>query len=181
MRDAFHMLFAVQGGLIQVRDRPALRNIEAEFSAQRLGGLAGHGVLPCPERRQQVPVLIKGEIAVHHAGDAHGGNLTRQLAEILNCGAKACLHLVHVVCPDAVFQTAFPGIVAALYDLVRFVEQNGLDAGRAELNAEKIVFHACTSVFIFVLAREHKALHDQEQTYHSSNGDICPPRLVKTE
>ena len=141
VRDLADMVFSVQNRLIQVRDRPALRDVEAERLRELCGGLSGHGVLPCPERRQQVPVLVKGEIAVHHARDAHRRDLARQLAEIPDRGAKPCLHGVHVICPDAVFQTAFPCRIAAFYDLMRLVQQNRLDARRAELNAEKILFH----------------------------------------
>lgn len=141
VRDVPHVIFPVQDRLIQVRDRPALRDVEAERLCELLGGFPGHGVLPCAERNEQTPVLVKGEIAVHHARDAYRRDLARQLAEILNRGAKACLHLVHVICPNAVFQAAFPGIVAAADDLMRLIEQNRLDARRAELDAEKILFH----------------------------------------
>ena len=143
MRDLADMVFSVQNRLIQVRDRPALRNIEAEFSAQRLGGLAGHGILPGAERCQQIPVLIKGQIAVHHAGDAHRGDLARQLAEVADRRAQALLHVFHVVRPHAVFQTAFPGIVAAFYDRMLLVKQHCFDPCRAEFDAEKILFHTC--------------------------------------
>ena len=141
--DVLDVRFAVQDGLIQVRGGPALRDVEAEGLGQLVRGLAGHGVLPGAEGCEQVPVLIKGQIAVHHAGNAHGRDLARQLAEILDGRAQALLHVFHVVRPHAVFQTAFPGIVAAFYDRMLLVKQHCLDARRAEFDAEKILFHTC--------------------------------------
>ena len=141
--DVFDVGFAVQDGLIQVRSGPALRDVEAEGLGQLVRGLAGHGVLPGAEGREQVPVLVEGQIAVHHAGDAHGRDLARQLAEVADRRAQTLLHILHVVCPHAVFQTAFPGIVAAFYDRMLLVKQHCLDARRAEFDAEKILFHTC--------------------------------------
>ena len=66
MGDASDVRFPVQDGLIQVRDGPALRDVEAEGLCELVGRFAGHGVLPRAERGKQVPVLIKGQIAVHH-------------------------------------------------------------------------------------------------------------------
>ena len=36
-------------------------------------------------------------------------------------------------------------------------------------------------LFVLVFAREHQTLDHKEQTYHSSNRDICPPCLVKSQ
>ena len=60
------VLLAVQDGLEQVRDAPAMGDVVPEQLAQLLGGLAGVGVAPGPERRQQFAVGVEGEIAVHH-------------------------------------------------------------------------------------------------------------------
>ena len=142
VRDIFDVRFAVQNGLIQMRNGPALWDVEAEFCRKLLGGLAGHGVLPGAERCQQVPVLVEGQIAVHHAGNAHGRNSSRQLAEVADGGAQAILHILHVIRPDAVFQTAFPCVVTALDDAVLAVDQDGLDARGTEFNSKIILFHS---------------------------------------
>ena len=142
MRDLRHVRFFIQDGLIQMRHRPALRDIEAKGLREPVRRLAGHGVLPRAERGKQVPVLIKGQIAVHHTGNAHRGNFARQFAEVPERGLQAGLHLVHVICPDAVFKSALPRMIPSLYDLPFAVQQNGLDAGRAELDPEKILRHS---------------------------------------
>ena len=79
---------------------------------------------------------------MHHAGDAHGRNRARQLAEVADGGAQTGLHILHMVGPDAVFQTAFPGIIAAFDNAVLAVDQDGLDARGTEFNSEIILFHS---------------------------------------
>ena len=75
MGDLGDMFFPVQHRLIQVRDAPALRDVEAEQGCQFRSRRAGDGVLPSAERRQKVPVFVEGQIAVHHGGDAHSTNV----------------------------------------------------------------------------------------------------------
>ena len=74
---------------------------------------------------------------------------TKFLAHLI-CGILAgiggfvyFLHVFHVVRPHAIFQTAFPGIVAAFYDRMLLVKQHCFDPCRAEFDAEKILFHTC--------------------------------------
>ena len=74
MGDLRHMGFPVQHRLIQMSDGPALGDIEVKGLRQLSGGLGGDGILPGPEGHQQIPVLVKDQIAVHHGGDTHGGN-----------------------------------------------------------------------------------------------------------
>ena len=142
VRNIFDVRFAVQYSLIQMRNGPTLRDVEAEFRRKLLGCLAGHGVLPGAERGQQVPVLVEGQIAVHHAGNAHGRNGAGQFAEVANGGAQAGLHILHMIRPDAVFQTAFPCVITAFDNAVLAVDQDGLDARGTELNSKIILFHS---------------------------------------
>ena len=179
--DVLDVRFAVQDGLIQVRGGPALRDVEAEGLGQLVRGLAGHGVLPGAEGREQVPVFIKGQIAVHHAGDAHRGDLARQLAEVADRRAQALLHVFHVVRPHAVFQTAFPGIVAAFYDRMLLVKQHCFDPCRAEFDAEKNTVSYLSPQELLIFAGKDQTLNYKEQAYHTSYGDICPPCFVQTE
>ncbi len=62
-----NMLLPVEHRLIQMGDRPPLGNMKAEKFRQCCCGGAGNGVLPCTEGREQVPVLVEGQIAVHHS------------------------------------------------------------------------------------------------------------------
>ena len=83
-----------------------------------IGG--GHGVAPGAERNQQVPVFVKGKVAVHHGGNTDA-------AHDRKCCAVLCLHGGHQrrigglhtlpdffqgVCPDAVLQAVFSSELA---------------------------------------------------------------------
>ena len=57
MGDVSDVRFLIQDGLIQVRDGPALRDVEAERFCERFRGFAGHGILPRAE--QGAPGMIK--------------------------------------------------------------------------------------------------------------------------
>ena len=74
MGDLRNMLLTVQNRLIQVGNAPALGDIEAKEGRQFLRCLSGNSVLPGSERNQQIPVLVKSQIAVHHGGNAHSLN-----------------------------------------------------------------------------------------------------------
>ena len=74
MANPGHMGLAVQHRLIQVGNGPSLRNVKAEFLGQPGGSLGSDGILPGAEGHQQVPVFVKGQVAVHHGGHAHGGD-----------------------------------------------------------------------------------------------------------
>ena len=65
--------FAVQNGLIEMGRAPALGNVEGKRLRQLRRRRSGGGVAPGAERGEQVPVPVKGQIPVHHAGDPHGG------------------------------------------------------------------------------------------------------------
>ena len=76
--DLANVLFVVEHGLVQVCDGPAFRNVVLEQFGKLLVRFGSIGVLPSAERHQQFAVLIEGEIAVHHGGEAdasHAGEL----------------------------------------------------------------------------------------------------------
>ena len=78
---------------------------------------------------------VMGFMTVLHGDD-------RQLAEVADGGAQAILHILHVIRPDAVFQTAFPCVITAFDDAVLAVDQDGLDARGTEFNSKIILFHS---------------------------------------
>ena len=141
---ARQVAFAVQDRLIQVRDAPALGNVEVKQAGQRFGRIGGHGVAPGAEFAQLLAVLVEGEIAVHHRGDAQGGEVGQLHAVpalhiglergigILNAGPD----VVHVVGPHAVFQAVFPGVIAGGDGRVILADEHALDARGAELEAQ---------------------------------------------
>ena len=142
--DLFKVRLPIQHSLIQVRHAPPLGNVEPEGGGQLCRGGGGHGVAPGAERNQQVPVFIKGKVAVHHGGNtdaAHGGQRRAVLG--LHIGRQrriGGLHtlpdFLHGVGPDAVLQAVFPSEIALRKGSVRCINQNRLDAGGAKLHAE---------------------------------------------
>ena len=151
------MRLLVQNGLIQVGNAPSLGNVEVQHLAQLGGCFAGDGVAPGAKRCQLVSVLVKGKIAVHHAGDANGAYFGQRNAEffqdiLLQLGVavlNACGHRLHGVGPDAVCQLILPFVSARGNGNVVFVNENCLDAGRAKLNAQSGVFqiHGFSSLY----------------------------------
>ena len=130
-----HMGLPVQHGLIQVGDGPALGNIEPEGLRQLRGGLGGDGILPGTEGHQQLPVLVKSQVAVHHGGNAHGGNILPVL-KTRHSGLQALPDLLQAVGPHAVFKAGLPGVVTGGNRHMVFVNGNGLDPGGAQLQTQ---------------------------------------------
>ena len=71
----------VEDRLVQVGDRPAQRDVEAELLAELGGGRPGRRVAPGAERHEQLVVGVEREVAVHHrrhADRAEGLRLARR-------------------------------------------------------------------------------------------------------
>ena len=68
--DARDVLLGVEDRLVQVRDRPAQGDVEAEEAGELVGRATRVGVAPRAEGREQVALGVEGEVAVHHRGDA---------------------------------------------------------------------------------------------------------------
>lgn len=143
-RNLLYMRFPVQHGLIQVGNTPALGNIEAKQGSQLFRGLFRHGISPGPELRQLVSLCVKGQIAVHHTGNANGPHLPDGLAEaLLNLplqvrvtGPESLIDLVHGIGPDPIDQLVFPGKAAGSQRPEISVHQHCLDSGRTQFNTE---------------------------------------------
>ena len=154
------MAFAVQNGLIQVGNAPPLRNVEGEKVCQGLRGPAGGSVAPGAEGHQQLSVFIKGHIAVHHGGNAHGAHggklyavgFLYVLRQIRIAGAKPRPDFIVMIGPNAVFQAVFPIKTAGRKRQMLLVDQYGFDAGGAQLNAKK---GAAPEDVLFNLRRIH--------------------------
>ena len=143
--DARRMSLGVEDRLVQVRDRPAQRNVKAEETGELIGRAAGVRVAPRTERREQVALGIEGEVAVHHRGDAdraisRGGDVVA-LAHVSDQGCVGALQagddLVEGVRPQAALEMVLPPVAAGGKHLVVGADQDGLDAGRAKLDAER--------------------------------------------
>ena len=142
--NVLYMLFSVQNRLIEVGNAPALRNCEAEQPRQLFRCLSGDRVAPGAESGKLLSVLVKGQVAVHHAGHADRSEGLRHTAELFGnvplqigiAGADAGMHGVHIIRPDAVNQLVFPFKPAGSDRKMFFIQQHGFDSGGAELDAE---------------------------------------------
>ena len=120
IRRILDVRFAVQHRLIQVRDAPSLRNVEAKKPGQLLRGARGSGIAPGAEGRQQLALFVKGKIAVHHRGNAHRAQLGQLCAillfhimlEVADRGLHARPDLVQAVGPIAALIAVFPAVAA---------------------------------------------------------------------
>ena len=143
--NARRVLLGVEDRLVQVRDRPAQGDVEAEEAGELVRGATRVGVAPRAEGREQVVVRVEGEVAVHHRGDAdqavgRGGDVVA-LAHVSDQGGVGALQagddLVEAIGPQAALQVVLPPVAAGGEHLVVGSDEDGLDAGRAKLDAER--------------------------------------------
>ncbi len=132
--------FLVQNGLVEVGDGPPLGNVEAEQGRQFRRRLPRDGVLPGAEGRQQVPVHVKSQIAVHHAGYAHGADGLPVLYPGQG-GLQALPHLVQGVGPHAIFVAGRPDVVPGGHRGMLSIDGHCLDAGGTQFDAKTKFFH----------------------------------------
>ena len=129
--------FAVENGLAQMRDGPALRNVEPEGFREFRRRFRRCGVAPRPEGHEEPPLRIESEVAVHHRGNADAPDalqpravprkhLGRQL-RVRRLHAQD--RFLHGVGPVSVFPTAFPRVGALRNRIVGCIQQNQFDAG----------------------------------------------------
>ena len=138
------MCFAVQQRLIQMRDRPALRDVESEQFGELFHSFTGHGVSPGTECGKLIAVLVKWQVAVHHGRNADSTNRCKLLCVFLlevrfqrcEAGLQARLRVRKRIRPHAAGELVFPCEAAGGDRQIAFIQQNGLDAGGTEFNAE---------------------------------------------
>ena len=142
--DAVHMVLAVEHRLIQVGDAPTLGDVILQKFGQPVGGRAGDSVAPGAEGGQLTAPGVKGQVAVHHAGDAHRPHSGKRHAvaglHVGGQGGKGRLHprpnVLQTVSPNAVFQPVFPGMIPAGDGRVIRANQHRLDAGGTQFDAQ---------------------------------------------
>ena len=143
--DARCMLLGVEDRLVQVRDRPAQGNVEAEEARQLIGRATRVRVAPGSEGCEEITLSVEGKVAVHHRGDTDrpvgGGGDVVALAYVGDQGRVGALqagdHLIEAVGPQAAFQMVLPPVAADGEHLVVGADEDGFDAGRAEFDAER--------------------------------------------
>ena len=165
--DVLDMVFFIEDGLIEVRDAPALRDVEAEEIRELTCRLARDVVAPGPERCELLAILIKRQIAVHHRADADGANrLELHMVAALHIGRQTVERVLDaepdrrkVVRPDTVLQLVLPAVARRSQRLASFIDQHHLDVRRAELNAKRCLTRAdlCRWFFSFLTILCHEA------------------------
>ena len=143
--DARRVFLGVEDRLMQVRDRPAQGDVEAKEAGELVSGASRVGVAPRAEGREQAIVRVEGEVAMHHRGDTdravgRGGDVVA-LAHVRDQGGVGALQagddLVEAIGPQATLEVVLPAVAAGGEHLVVGADQHGLDAGRAEFDAER--------------------------------------------
>ena len=146
--DVIHLrnvILAVQDCLIQLGNAPAQRHIELEQLGQCAGGDRRIGISPGQEGSQLLVFLVQSQIAVHHAGDADGTDLGQfHTVLALHISGQICKALlqatdciVQMIGPAVIFQPVFPAEGAVRQHMVVFTDQDCLDAGGAQLDAQR--------------------------------------------
>ena len=136
---------AVQDGLIEMRDAPALRYIEGKLLRERVGRLARDVVAPRAESRELPPVACKRQIAVHHRADADAAErLERHLElrgdlrlDLRETGLDPGPDLLEIIRPDPVLELVLPAIARRCERPAILADEHRLDVRRAELDAER--------------------------------------------
>ena len=143
--DVLYVFFPVQDGLVEMGHAPPLGNVEAETLGQRFGGRLGGGVAPGAEGCQLVAFPVEGQVAVHHGRNTQGayGGQGFDVGILVVPGKVAvsvlntCPHIVQMVGPVAALKAVLPVMGAAGQHGAVRAGQNRLDAGGAELNAQR--------------------------------------------
>ena len=139
------VLFLVEHGLVQVSDGPTLGDVVLEQLGELLVSFGGVGVLPGAERHQQFAGLVECEVTVHHGGEADVADVRELLAigglDVVGHGGVSGLQtapdLLGGVAPQTIFQMGSPAVVAGGDGLEVVVDEDGLDAGGAEFDAQR--------------------------------------------
>ena len=131
------MLFAVQDRLIEMRNRPSLRNMIPEKFRQLVGSLLRDRIPPCAERHHQLVLPVKRHIPVHHGAEPDGPEFCQLLAVLrlhILCQLPIAVlqsrpDILQTVSPDAVLQPVLPVMRPRRDRLIVLIHQHGLDPG----------------------------------------------------
>ena len=142
--NAAYMRFAVEDGLIQVGNTPALWDGVVEQCREFFGSLPGHIVAPGSKRHQLIVVGIKNHVAVHHAAEADGLDpfqdnavlILNILLQVRKTGLNAGPHFPQRIGPDPVVQCVLPSVSARCDGGVIRADENRLDSGGSHFNPD---------------------------------------------
>ena len=141
--NVLHVFLIVEDGFIKVADAPAQGNVVVEQFAQFGCGLACIGVAPCAEWDEYV-VALECHIAVHHCTDSDGSQgfdfdlilFEYILAQVSIAILQTIPDSLGGIGPEAVDKLVLPCVATLSDGFLLLVNQHGLDARRAELDAK---------------------------------------------
>ena len=127
-----------------MRYAPPLRNIKAKHLRKLCCSLTCDGISPCPKWHKQIIILVKRQIAVHHAGNTDcrklfDGNTILFLCILRHFAVavwNALPNHIQAVCPDAVHKHVFPIMGTCGYRSMILPDKHRLYSGRTELYSE---------------------------------------------
>ena len=118
-------------------DAPALRDVELKKLCELFRCLFCNGISPGAEGNENLPILAKGHIAVHHGTETNSSQIYHLYAVLflyifchLSVGILQTVpDHIDPVCPDAVYQLVLPLMAAGCDRLILIVHQNRLNTG----------------------------------------------------
>ena len=139
-----YMLLPVQHGLIEMGDTPPLRDVEPEQLGQLRRRLFGHGVSPGAEGGQLVPLLVEGQVTMHHGGDAQRADpgqgdavfLSHLSGQLREAGLESGPHVVQMIGPHPVLTAVFPAETAGSQRRPALVDEHRFDPGRTQFDPQ---------------------------------------------
>ena len=170
--DAVDMALAIEDSLIKVRDAPTKGNVEVEQFGEFLCGLTCIGVSPSAERNEDLVVLAKWHIAMHHRTDADGSETSDLYAillfDILAQRGIAVLQAfpdsLDAIGPKSVDELVLPRVAALCDRLVFLVNQHSLDTCGSEFDTENGTtgFYDSLSIHLLSLLMSYPAMFREE-------------------
>ena len=161
------MLFPVQDRLVKMGDAPSLGDVVLEQLGELFGSFSRDIVSPGAERHQEIVILVKCHISVHHpadsqrfqAGQCDAVALFYVLCQIAVASLKPFPDLIQGIGPDAVHIAVLPIIAPGSQGLVVLPDQDCLDPGRTKLDAEGCLalFHQTFCCVFFHVASSHSS------------------------
>ena len=142
--DVFYVGQSVENGFVILGNRPTHGYVEAEQLRQLACGSGGIRVSPRAEGGEQSVILVKCEVAVHHARNADGihgrEHLTVIADQIAVAFLQAALRFLEGVGPESVHEFVFPFVRALRENVCFFVDQHGFDSRGSKFDTKNF-FH----------------------------------------
>ena len=143
--NVLYMICIIQDCLIQMCDTPSQRNIILEQINQNLCCCTCITIPPGCKWRQQISLLIKCHISVHHRAEADCSKLFNHnsifflhiLCQISVAISQTCPDIIERIRPDTIFETIFPTVTSRCDWIVILIDQYGLNPRRAKFNSKK--------------------------------------------